>query len=109
MKRKWMLYVLLIAAYACASRKKAPPELVITDPQAKQGQQLFGKHCQKCHPDGKKGSGPALYPNPPSQFVAGFDLRHSLGVMPYFGKGEMTRDSLDAIMAYLQVLKSRKG
>jgi cytochrome c2 len=51
--------------YSCASRKTEPfqGELSMDDPEVKNGKEYYMKYCQKCHPNGEKGLGPAINPN----------------------------------------------
>jgi len=62
-------------------------------------------HCQKCHPAGEAGLGPALSSNPAPQFVKRFQMRHGLGVMPAFSKDEISSRDLKAISQYLKAWK----
>jgi mono/diheme cytochrome c family protein len=62
-------------------------------------------HCQKCHPGGEGGLGPALNSNPAPQFIYRFQMRHGLGVMPAFKKDEISKRDLKDISKYLKAWK----
>lgn len=93
---------------ACASRKAEPikqKEFSVADAHVKNGEKAFMIHCQKCHPGGEAGLGPALNSNPAPQFVKRFQMRHGLGVMPSFTKDEISKGDLKDISAYLKAWK----
>ena len=66
------------------------------------GEKVFMANCQKCHPGGEAGLGPALNSNPAPQFVKRFQMRHGLGVMPAFSKKEISKGDLRDISSYLK-------
>lgn len=93
---------------ACASRKAEPvkqKEFSVADARVMNGEKAFMFHCQKCHPGGEAGLGPALNSNPAPQFVKRFQMRHGLGVMPSFSKDEISKNDLKDISAYLKAWK----
>jgi mono/diheme cytochrome c family protein len=93
----------------CSSRKSEPLKgktLDDSNSHVKNGEETFMKHCQKCHPGGEGGLGPALNSNPAPQFVKRFQVRHGLGVMPSFTNDEISKADLHDISAYLKTLKS---
>jgi mono/diheme cytochrome c family protein len=96
--------------WSCASRKSEP--LTGTTFHSENADVLNGEiaymhHCQKCHPGGEAGLGPALNSNPAPQFVKRFQMRHGLGVMPGFKEEEISKDSLRDISKYLKALKAQ--
>jgi mono/diheme cytochrome c family protein len=105
-----VLSVALICVQAgCSSRKSEPLKgktLDASNSHVKNGEETFMKHCQKCHPGGEGGLGPALNSNSAPQFVKRFQVRHGLGVMPSFTKDEISKADLHDISAYLKTLKS---
>jgi mono/diheme cytochrome c family protein len=62
-------------------------------------------HCQKCHPGGEGGLGPAINPNPAPGFIKRFQMRHGLGVMPGFNKNEISKKDLKDISKYMKAWK----
>jgi mono/diheme cytochrome c family protein len=97
-----------IITYSCASRKSEPvkqKQFTSTNAAVLQGEKMYMHHCQKCHPAGEAGLGPALNSNPAPQFIKRFQMRHGLGVMPSFTTEEISRDDLKAISKYLKKWK----
>ena len=107
-----MLAVLILAPsliFSCSSRRSEPvkqKEFVTRTSSQKNGEEKFMRHCQKCHPGGEAGLGPAVNSNPAPQFVKRFQMRHGLGVMPSFTKGELSKDDLRDISQYLKAWKN---
>ncbi len=95
--------------FSCASRKSEPvkgKEFASANKEIQKGESLFMKYCQKCHPGGEAGLGPAINSNPAPQFIKRFQMRHGLGVMPSFTKDELSKKDLKAISQYLKAWKS---
>jgi mono/diheme cytochrome c family protein len=70
------------------------------------GERAFMASCQKCHPAGEGGLGPAINSNPAPQFIKRFQMRHGLGVMPSFKKDEISKKDLRDISKYLSAWKN---
>jgi mono/diheme cytochrome c family protein len=102
--------VLILLGSSCSVRRSEPfgGPLSLEDKQVKQGQVLYMKNCQKCHPQGEGGLGPALNVNPAPSFLKKFQVRHGLGVMPSFKKDEISKDELESISIYMRELKKNK-
>jgi mono/diheme cytochrome c family protein len=110
MRRKSQLtiLILLIALISgCASRHSEPLQgpFIAKDQSEANGQKKYIMYCDKCHPGGGRGLGPAIKPNPAPRFVKAFQVRHGLGVMPSFKKDEISENDLKDITAYLQAIK----
>jgi mono/diheme cytochrome c family protein len=73
-----------------------------------QGRQVFMAHCQPCHPGGEAGLGPAINDKLLPGFLIALQVRSGLGAMPAFSPQELSPDELDALIAYLKVLR-RQG
>lgn len=105
-KMSWViLYAIALFTLACASRRSEPVKqkmFASADQAVLHGEELYMMHCQKCHPAGEAGLGPALSSNPAPQFVKRFQMRHGLGVMPSFKPEEISTDDLKDISAYLK-------
>lgn len=106
----YMPMVLLLTFFwcGCAMRKSEPIKKETFTPANERiahGEQVFMQHCQKCHPGGEAGLGPSINANPAPQFIKRFQMRHGLGVMPAFSKGEIAKSDLHAISAYLKAWK----
>jgi mono/diheme cytochrome c family protein len=92
----------------CATRKSEPVQQKAFTPatqQVRRGEVLYMAHCQKCHPAGEAGLGPAINSNPAPQFIKRFQMRHGLGVMPAFRKRELPKSDLKAISKYMRAWK----
>jgi mono/diheme cytochrome c family protein len=98
-----------MAVMNCAARKAEPlTKETFTPKNARvaNGEKVFMLHCQKCHPGGEAGLGPAVNSNPAPQFIKRFQMRHGLGVMPSFTEEEMSKQDLKDISKYLKAWKS---
>jgi mono/diheme cytochrome c family protein len=100
--------LLMTTCASCGSRKSEPLKqktFASKDAQVINGEKVFMVHCQKCHPGGEAGLGPALNSNPAPQFVKRFQMRHGLGVMPSFTTDEIPKKDLHDISKYLGAWK----
>jgi mono/diheme cytochrome c family protein len=99
--------VVTLACGACTNARRrtplAPPPSL--NQQAATGQVAFMEKCNRCHPGGEAGLGPALNDKPFPDFLKRFQVRHGLGVMPHFPKEELSDAQLDAILEYLKALR----
>ncbi len=105
---KNIAFVCIISLFIinCSVRKSNPTEsIAIKNAMVRNGQIQYMNHCQKCHPNGEGGLGPALNSNPAPGFIKRFQVRHGLGVMPAFKKNEISNEDLHAIIKYLSALK----
>lgn len=103
-----MMGILVILA-SCALRKSEPVKQEMFIPKNEEvarGEQVYMVHCQKCHPAGEAGLGPAIHSNPAPQFIKRFQVRHGLGVMPSFKPDEISRSDLRAVSKYLKQWKN---
>lgn len=112
MMKNRSLFILLITCGVsfsqCAMRKSEPIKQKAfsgMSQEVQRGEVVYMVHCNKCHPAGEAGIGPALNSNPAPQFVKRFQMRHGLGVMPAFSKSEISRNDLHAISKYLHAWK----
>lgn len=115
MKRSPIAVVILMATLitainfsACVVRKSEPitqKSFAPDDERVANGERLYMVYCQKCHPAGEGGLGPAINSNPAPQFIKRFQMRHGLGVMPPFKKAEISKKDLRDISKYLHAWK----
>ncbi len=100
----------LLLSASCSVRRSEPitGPMNLTEEALKNGEKQYMTYCQKCHPIGESGLGPALNINPAPKFAKRFQVRHGLGVMPSFSKEVISDDDLDDILAYISVLKKNK-
>lgn len=98
--------IILIAVLAsnCSTRRSLPLEgpLTLTEEEMK-GEKIFMHHCQRCHPHGEAGLGPAI--NPAPSFGKRVQIRHGLGAMPAFDEELISDKELDQVVSYLKALK----
>jgi mono/diheme cytochrome c family protein len=66
------------------------------------------EYCQKCHPGGETGLGPALNNKPFPTFLQRFQVRNGLGAMPAFSPAEISASQLDDLLVYLSTLRQHK-
>lgn len=102
-----ILILIIIFIASCSVRRSTPIKgpLSLEDSNVKNGQEHFMAKCQKCHPVGESGLGPAINSNPAPKFIKRFQVRHGLGVMPSFDDEEISDDDLDDILSYLRALR----
>lgn len=104
-----LFFCVWVSVSSCSSRRSEPVKGKLFEPSGasvKNGEVKFMQHCQKCHPSGEAGLGPAINSNPAPQFVKRFQMRHGLGVMPSFTREEISKEDLRDISKYLKKLKS---
>lgn len=100
-----IVVILCVAIASCVVRKSEPvqqKEFVPEDERTVNGEKMYMIHCQKCHPMGEGGLGPAVNPNPAPGFVKRFQMRHGIGVMPGFKTHEISRKDLKDISRYMR-------
>lgn len=103
-----VLMTLVVSLPACSIRKSEPVTGKVVGENVRNGEALFMRYCQKCHPQGEGGLGPALNTLNVPKFVKRFQVRHGLGVMPYFKKDQISKKDLHDITAYMGALKKLK-
>ena len=75
-----------------------------SDSTVSRGQTVYMAKCDKCHPGGKAGLGPALNNKPLPGFLIRFQARHGLGAMPAFAEDELPQADLKDVADYLKSL-----
>jgi mono/diheme cytochrome c family protein len=101
--------ILIVILSACAVRRSEPIKgraFTTADMHVLNGEKVYMEHCQKCHPAGEGGLGPAINSNPAPQFIKRFQMRHGLGVMPSFKETEISTKELRDISKYLKAWKN---
>lgn len=99
---------LFIIAGSCATRKSEPLTGAVvdrSDTRVANGQEKYNRYCQKCHPAGEAGLGPAVNGKP--NFLKKFQAKHGLGVMPAF-KDIISKQDIKDIGLYLKQLDKLK-
>ncbi len=93
---------------ACVMRKSEPitgRAFQAGSERVSNGERVYMAHCQKCHPAGEAGLGPAIHANPAPGFIKRFQMRHGLGAMPGFRPSEISRKDLHDVSKYLKAWK----
>lgn len=106
----FIAFLSYVAAGCSSSRKSEPLKgpLKEFNTEILKGQEVFMKNCNKCHPQGESGLGPALNnKNIVPSFVIKFQIRNGLGVMPSFSKDRISPEELDNLIEYLKALRSK--
>lgn len=103
-------FTLLLSISGCAGRRSEPLRgpLALDDPAVREGQIVYMAHCQKCHPVGESGLGPAINSNLAPKFIKKFQVRHGLGMMPAFSEEDISDQDLQNIVQYMAALKRNK-
>lgn len=101
----------LLLAAGCGSARRGVPIAgpLRLDEEAQRGERVFMAYCQKCHPGGEAGLGPALNDKPLPGFLIRYQVRHGLGVMPPHSKAEISPEALDDLVAYLVRLRRHRA
>ncbi len=100
--------VLFWAVTACGSARRG--EIVdrpveVSSPQEQLGQEVFYKHCHRCHPGGEGGLGPALNNKPLPRKLIAYQTRRGIGAMPGFDESQISDAELDALVNYVITLR----
>lgn len=98
-----IIYVTCVMISCKRYKRPFTADLTTASVEVKEGEVLYMKYCQTCHPDGEAGLGPSVYYLP--SFSKRFQVRHGIGVMPKFKENVISDDDLDKIVAYLKALK----
>lgn len=97
-----------LAAYTgCgpARRGAAVDRPVNLTQEGQAGQLVFMEHCNKCHPGGAGGLGPALNNKPVPAFAIKTQVRNGFGAMPAFTEHHLSDKELDHLVTYLKELR----
>ncbi len=103
------LFILLLLFTACGPAYRGEPvygPLLIDEPELALGQRVFMAHCHQCHPGGASGLGPGINDKPLPGWLIAFQVRNGLGVMPAFSPEEISDEELEALLRYLERLRS---
>jgi mono/diheme cytochrome c family protein len=98
----------LLVLCACATTRGSEPvrgPLVVDSAEEQQGQVVFMRECNYCHPMGDGGLGPALNNKPLPKAPVKLQIRKGLGAMPAFSEQQLSDAEVDAIFAYMLVLR----
>lgn len=109
------LFIILInfLTTSCGTARRSEPimgKLMTRNESIDHGEMVFVNNCQKCHPGGEAGLGPAINNLPIPGFALRFRVRSKafllgLGRMPSFQKHEISKHEMDDLLSYLKALK----
>lgn len=109
---RWLaLAGLALVLAGCGTAWRGVPvagPMQIASEELELGQRVFMQNCNSCHPGGEAGLAPAINNKPLPGFLIAFQVRHGLSAMPGFNEDEISDQELDAVVAYLKYLRSRK-
>lgn len=110
-KNYFLLLYCIFVLFACGTAKRGAPvyaPVSTTEPAIAQGEVVYNTYCQKCHPGGETGLGPALNNKPLPGLAIRFQVRHGVGVMPAFKDEVISDDEMDDLLAYIKALRKAK-
>jgi mono/diheme cytochrome c family protein len=104
-----LVIVLAVLCVACGSAKRGEPVAgpFILSGKVAQGELLFMRFCNECHPQGEGGLGPSLNEKPLPKFAVKTQIRDGLGAMPSFSKEKLSDEEVEAIADYVRALHDR--
>ena len=70
-----------------------------------EGMKLFMRTCNKCHPGGEKGIGPALNDKALPNFLIHWQVRLGGGDMPKFTDEQISKEQLKEITAFVRMMR----
>ena len=106
-----LLLISVLLILACGTAKRGEPTYApvpTSDPAIARGEVVYNAYCQKCHPGGETGLGPAINDKPAPGFVIRFQIRNGLGAMPAFKEEVISDEQLDDLMKYINTLRKAK-
>lgn len=92
----------------CGTARRGHPVQPAFEPastQIAEGQRVFMRYCNGCHPGGEGGLGPAINNKPLPDWLIRFQVRHGLGVMPSFSDEVISDQELRDLSRYLVALR----
>lgn len=96
---------LALLAGCSTTKTSVPPPPRIDSPDLMRGEQAYMYYCDKCHPGGGKGLGPAITNKPLPGFLIKAQVRAGLGAMPSFPDELLPDEHLDDLVEYIKELK----
>lgn len=105
--RKSLIFLIIITLSGCSQKIIPPGERghSLKSAAAVKGQEIFMRNCNRCHPDGMGGTGPAIVNKPLPGFLIRFQVRNGLGAMPSFKNQQLAKADLNNLVKYLKERK----
>lgn len=104
-------FLLMLLLCYCGTARRGEPVFTpvpLADQEIAKGEVVYMNYCQKCHPGGEAGLGPAINNKPLPGFMIKFQVRNGLGMMPAFKEEVIPDEELDNMVAYLKTLRKAK-
>ncbi|HLN73547.1 MAG TPA: cytochrome c [Prolixibacteraceae bacterium] len=108
---KKIFILILISILAACSQKVIPPaseNKPVLPEKALRGEKVFMKSCNRCHPSGMSGLGPAIINKTLPGFMIKSQVRIGFGAMPSFNKDRISKEQLDDLVGYIKELSAKK-
>jgi len=99
----------LIVSLGCGSPRRSEPikgAVVAVEASQERGKIVFMQNCNRCHPGGEAGLGPALNGLRGPKALQRRRVRHGPGRMPSFDKTQISDEQLEELLSYLALLRS---
>ena len=110
-----VLTLFLLCSVCLAAGCGPGPREMVREPalataREQQGERVFMRFCNGCHPAALGGLGPGIINKPLPGFAMRFQIRNGLGAMPSFSENVIPSEDLGALIAYIHALRrSRPG
>ena len=98
----------MLVLVGCGSARRSEPikgSVAINDPRVKHGRDIWMMKCNRCHPGGEAGLGPATNDKPRPEVLIATQIRTGLGAMPAFTEQEMSDAEVAAVIAYMKATR----
>ncbi|KUG08753.1 c-type cytochrome [Solirubrum puertoriconensis] len=114
LNKLWAPAMLGLVLAACSTARRSEPlggSLdVAGNARVQRGHLVYMQNCQKCHPGGEAGAGPAVNNVPLPGVALRFRVRSraffaGVGRMPSFKKHEISPEQLDDLVVYMKALR----
>lgn len=108
-----ILLIMNLFLSSCGTARRGEPimgKMIEEGKHVQRGELVFMENCERCHPGGEAGVGPAFNNVPLPGFAKRFRVRSKafalgLGRMPSFKKHEISKEELNDLLAYMRALR----
>jgi hypothetical protein len=85
-----------------------PIDNIVMTKNEMKGMKLFMKHCNRCHPAGEKGKGPALNDKKLPDLLIHFQIRNGFGDMPAFKEDQISKEQVKQIISFVKLIRKNE-